>query len=89
MKAEEVAASEGCGVCVCAYGNLQVFRAKMRAIFVPFISNLVQLFDMEMVEVTAQLVLKALSSLLSISFGRVNELGILGLKKKQEQELQK
>lgn len=49
----------------------------------PFISNLVQLFYMEMVEVTAQLVLKALSSLLSISLGRVNEMGILGLKKKK------
>lgn len=81
MKTEEVVASEGCGVC--AYGNLQVFRAKMRAILVPFISNLVQLFDMEMVEVTAQLILKALSSSLSISLGRVKEMGILGLKKEK------
>lgn len=29
--------------------------------FVPFISNLAQLFDMEMVEVTVRLILKALS----------------------------
>lgn len=37
----------------------------MRSIFVPFISNLVQLFDMEMFEVTVQLILKALSGSLT------------------------
>lgn len=58
---------------VCAYGNLRVFQAGMRAIFEPFISNHVQLFDMEMVEVTVQLILKALSSSLSISLGRARE----------------
>lgn len=41
--------------------------------FVPFISNLVQLFDMEMFEVTVRLILKALSLSLSISLERVRK----------------
>lgn len=39
----------------------------------PFISNLVRLFDMEMFEVTVQLILKALSSPLPISLGSARE----------------
>lgn len=72
-------ASEGCAMC--AYGNPGVFLARMRSIFVPFISNLVQLFDMEMFEVTVQLILKALSGSLTDKpweHKGVNEMGNWG-----------
>lgn len=66
---------------MCAYGNPRVFLARMRSIFVPFISNLVQLFDMEMFEVTVQLILKALSGSLTDKpweHKGVNEMGNWG-----------
>lgn len=39
----------------------------------PFVSNVMQLFDMEMAEVTVRLIVKGLSILLSISLRRVKE----------------
>lgn len=66
---------------MCAYGNPRGFPARMRSIFVPFISNLVRLFDVEMFEVSVRLILKALSGSLTDKPGEhkgVNEMGNWG-----------
>lgn len=70
MKTEEVVAlqpfemhwaSEGCGVCIWKSASLPSKNEGKGFCLCLFISNLVQLFDMEMVEVTVRLILKALS----------------------------
>lgn len=71
-------ASEGCHVCIWKSGRLP---RENEVNFVPFISNLVQLFDMEMFEVSVQLVLKALSGSLTDKpweHKGVNEMGNWG-----------
>lgn len=67
---EKHCASKGCSVCIWKSASLP---SRNEGNFWAFISNHVQLFDMEMVEVTVQLILKALSSSLSISLGRARE----------------
>lgn len=57
---EKLIASESCGMCIWKSACLPSKNEGKGFLFVPFISNLVQLFDMEMFEVTVRLILKAL-----------------------------
>lgn len=73
-------ACERCHVCIWKSGR--VFLTRMRSIFFcAFISNLVQLFDVEMFEVSVHLILKALSGSLAdkpLEHRGVSEMGNWG-----------